>query len=161
MTKSREHIVWPAAIIILLLSSVVMMTGVLFAARSDGGAQVVDDYYNSAVMWDSLQAIKDQSNASGWNVTFRIDSNEQSGMSKGVFVVHDKSDAVVHDILGQAVIRQPHLASNILSERITASETTPGEYTVSFPGEWRGLIDISLDARTGSDPIVFKQRIER
>jgi nitrogen fixation protein FixH len=49
-----------------------MMGGVVLLARSDGGAQVVDDYYQKAVDWDTRRAAQSRSDALGWMASIEV-----------------------------------------------------------------------------------------
>ena len=67
---------WPLFVITLLVSSVVMMGIVVMAARSDGGAQVVDDYYEQAVKWDSLAEARTAASTLGWTTSLTLGRSE-------------------------------------------------------------------------------------
>jgi nitrogen fixation protein FixH len=161
MPKTKEHILWPAAIIILLVSSVLMMIGVLIAARSDGGARVVDNYYNAAVNWDSLQSVQRRSDSLGWDVSFKTTLNSPGDEVRGFFVIRDNAGKRVPGVTGSVILQQPHRTSPALSVELNSEQSSPGEYSISFPGNWRGLIDVVLSASKGLDPILFESRIER
>lgn len=50
------HILYPGMVIGILLMSVIAQMTIVYKATSDGGAQVVPDYYEKASHWDDEQA---------------------------------------------------------------------------------------------------------
>jgi hypothetical protein len=58
---------WPWAIAALMLLILTIALAVLRAATGDGGAAVIEDYYQQAVDWDAGQADLAASRALGWS----------------------------------------------------------------------------------------------
>ena len=107
-STSRKHLLWPAAIVVLLVSSVVMMMGVLYAAKSDGGARVVTDYYSRAVGWDSLKAVQAESDALGWTSRVRFQDADLPGEVSLTLVLLDSEGLPVPVAGGEVVLSRPH-----------------------------------------------------
>lgn len=130
---------WPLFVITLLVSSVVMMGIVVMAARSDGGAQVVDDYYEQAVKWDSLAEARAATSTLGWTTNVTLSRSEAS--IHGSIVLKDSSGAAVTDYAVQVSLRRPQLAAEVANvPALPASE--PGVFEFSAAHDDPGLWDI-------------------
>jgi len=130
---------WPLFVITLLVSSVVMMGIVVMAARSDGGAQVVDDYYEQAVKWDSLAEARTAASTLGWTTSLTLGRSEAT--IDGIIVLKDSSGAAVTDYAVHVSLRRPQLAAEVANvSALPASE--PGMYAFSAPHDDLGLWDI-------------------
>lgn len=142
MNDRFHNIAWPAAIVALLLSSVALMTIVLIAARSDGGAQVVDDYYNRAVAWDSLSAVRTTSAERGWKVDLDITEDGST-----LLVVADSTGAPVEGLAGDVSVRRPQFADALGKYPVRAVQGRPGAYAfdVEATGSGIWIFDIRLE----------------
>ena len=56
MRTIPPQLLYPGIVIGILLMSVTAHVILIVLASSDGGAQVVDDYYDKAINWDAEQA---------------------------------------------------------------------------------------------------------
>jgi hypothetical protein len=66
------HIGWPLAIIALLLMSVGASMSALYFANADGGAQIVDGYYEKAANWDAHMQQEADNEKLGWLVDLEL-----------------------------------------------------------------------------------------
>ncbi|MBT4052293.1 MAG: hypothetical protein HOE73_04300, partial [Bacteroidetes Order II. Incertae sedis bacterium] len=96
-----KGLIWPLIVVALLLSSVGMMMGVVIIAKSDGGAQVVDDYYDRAVAWDSLNSLDQAFIDQGWLTYLILDA------STGRLVVQDSLGIRLSDLSGSVEMTRP------------------------------------------------------
>jgi len=144
MSDRFHNIAWPSVIVLPLLSSVAMMAAVLVAARSDGGAQVVDDYYNRAVAWDSLAALSNASAARGWSVDLDVDADGSASLS-----VTDSVGASVTGLAGTVRVRRPQLAEAVGEHAIQSVADQPGVYVFDVDATGRGIWIFDVQLRQG------------
>jgi len=144
---------------VLLVASIVTMIAVLVASSSDGGVQVVDRYYEKAVAWDSLAAIRRSSNALGWRADVAIDSFENG--RRGRLVMTDADGAPLSGLSGKVTVARPQWAQSIAEHRLLESAVERGVYYFEFPYSEPGLWDLTVDASVGSNRFVNRIRIER
>jgi nitrogen fixation protein FixH len=156
MSRSA-HIIWPAAIIGLLLLSGLTTAAIFWASRSDGGAQIVDDYYRKSVAWDSIAAVRDQSNLLGWTaaVAIRVEENDRFGL----VTVVDSDGLPVEGLTGVAIISRPQTSSAYGSHALEPAGT-PGSYRFDFPYTTRGLWDIDLQTEKSEHQFARMIRVE-
>lgn len=144
MSDRFHNIAWPAVIVLLLLSSVAMMAGVLVAARSDGGAQVVDDYYNRAVAWDSLASVRGASDERGWTVGVEVAEDGSALLS-----VADSTGAPVRGLSGAVIVRRPQFADALGEYAVRAAAERPGAYQFDVDASGTGIWIFDVRLRKG------------
>ena len=133
---------WPLFVVILLVSSVAMMGIVVMAARSDGGAQVIENYYEQAVRWDSLAEARGAAAALGWQADLVL-----SGTVEGLEGTVSLVDSTGKALLGLDVIirlRRPQLAA-IVAEIEARDTTGRGSYAFATDATGTGLWDIEAE----------------
>jgi len=133
---------WPLFVVLLLVSSVAMMGIVVMAARSDGGAQVIDNYYEQAVRWDSLAEARGAAAALGWQADLDFTSSEH-GM-EGTVGVTDSTGAAVEGLRVTVTLRRPQLAT-IIAEVKATDASNSGLYHFSTDASGSGLWDVEAD----------------
>jgi len=145
---------WPLFVIVLLVSSVGMMGLVVMAAKSDGGAQVVDNYYRDAVQWDSLANARNAASQLGWTAILEVSSGNQ-GIT-GVITLADSSNTALTG--QQAIVRltRPQLADVVAESPAQESEVS-GAYSFSSTAAGSGLWDIQV---MFTDPSNTQQRVQ-
>lgn len=156
MSKSA-HILWPAAIIGLLLLSGLTTAAIFWASRSDGGAQIVDDYYQKSVAWDSIAAVRDQSNLLGWTAAVSIRVEEDGRY--GLVTVIDRDGLPVEGLSGVAVVSRPQTSASYGTHAL-APAGTPGFYRFDFPYTTGGLWDIDLQTEKSGHRFARMIRVE-
>ena len=78
VNKGEEfEAIWRNPILHALVTSVLTMMGFLYLANQDGGAQVIDNYYQKAVDWDVQKAEQARSQALGWTARLDVDAGRQ------------------------------------------------------------------------------------
>ena len=157
MSKA-PHIVWPAAINGLLLLSVITTFAILWASQSDGGAQVVNDYYRKSVAWDSVSAARDASERLGWSLNVNMDAAIGSGY--GTFAIADEGGSPVLNLTGSVSVTRPQSAALYGTFDLMAVDRTPGSYRFEFPFSGRGLWDLDFRVRSVDLSYSRKVRVE-
>lgn len=150
------HIAWPAFIVALLLVGVGSAFQALFAARSDGGARVVDDYHASAQEMETRTAALAASAALGWAAEVSLDGCDAEGCTVEV-VVADRAGAPVEGLRGTISARRPHDAAPLAEAAL--AEAAPGVYRQRL-GLAPALWDLALDATRGGDRFLTTVRRE-
>lgn len=148
---------WPAFIVLLLVSSVVMMGLVVMAARSDGGAQVVPEYYQQAVRWDSLATVRDAASTRGWTARLEVDRSG-SGLRGEVTILDSAGVALVFDS-GSITVSRPQFAdpeAELVAVPVDGSPVLAFETPLSDPG----LRDIQVVVHDAKGPVSFRWRRE-
>jgi len=139
---------WPLFVILLLVSSVAMMGLVVMAARSDGGAQVIDDYYEQAVRWDSLAEARGAATELGWQASLDLAASED-GLD-GAITLTDSTGAALSGRKVTVKLRRPQLAT-IVAELAAIESGEDGTYTFSTDATGSGLWDVEADILPLSD----------
>jgi nitrogen fixation protein FixH len=148
---------WPAFVVLLLLSSVVMMGLVVMAARSDGGAQVVSDYYEQAVRWDSLASVRDAASARGW--TAQLDLERSGNEFEGRITVRDSSGTALSFEGARITVSRPQYAEAQSTFDAVPMEGSPVlAFRSSLQGS--GLWDIQALVDDAGGPVLFSWRRE-
>lgn len=151
---------WPLFVIILLVSSVVMMGLVVMAARSDGGAQVVDDYYEKAVQWDSLAQARSAAATLGWRSDLSL-VRSSSGLT-GTITLQDSTGVAVTGYEISVSLRRPQLAAEVASLPAHPGDDD-GTYVFQTSESGQGLWDVQARLTSDSEgdvPLQFEWRRE-
>ena len=122
LKKTIEHwkqsgAIWPVAVVILLLSSVTLMASVIVAARSDGGAQVVENYYDQAVDWDSTASIR--ANTGRRNYVVALSVRRGADSITGALSIQDSLLAHISSLIGRVTVSRPQFASSLFETDIS------------------------------------------
>ena len=158
--KLPPHITWPLFIVGLLSMSVVTVVITVVAARSDGGPQVIDDYYQKAVNWDETAALQAASDALGWQAELVIPLNPPQTTPRLVEVtLRDREGRPVAEAQGTIRAFRPHLAEAVAEHPLTAAPETPGLYRQSLPIHQAGLWDFEIIAT--QDSLRFQTTIRK
>lgn len=152
------HIAWPAFVIALLLLGIGSAFEALFAARSDGGAQIVEDYYDAALDFDETRAARAASDALGWTAAVSVGACE-GGLCPVEVTVRDRDGAPVEGLSGVVRASRPQEATAAARLPLSSSEA-PGVYRQLMPVSADGLWDFALDAQRGDDRFITTVRRE-
>ena len=148
-----SHILYPGMVLSLLGMSVVMGFVLVNAARSDGGAQVMPDYYEHAVHWDSEEAVRRDSRAMNWNVRFSLEDNAQ-----GSIVVRDHANTPIEGLHGQIHLRRPQYADDLAVADLVPDRNNAGTYHFDAPAYASGYWDVVLNAELDGKAIHLSHR---
>ena len=152
------HIAWPLFIVGLLSLSVVTVTITVIAARSDGGPQVIDDYYQKAVNWDEAAALQAASDALGWQAEIVIRPASEASRPVEV-MLRDREGQPVAEVQGTIRAFRPHRAQAVAERPLAAVAETPGLYRQTFPIQQAGLWDFEIVAM--QDSLRFQTTIRK
>ncbi len=142
------HIVWPMVIVTLLLMSIGWSMWIVFAARSDGGAQVVENYYQKALDWDQRKNVILASEKLGWDVTLNFEAAGENSQLIMSFV--DADGQPISNLTGVIKAYRPQTTAVITEMALAEAQDAPGVYRLPFDNAARGLwdfeVDVSLDS---------------
>jgi len=144
---------WPAFVVLLLCSSPVLMFGVIRAARSDGGAQVVDAYYSKAIAWDSIATARDRIRRANWTTRLEFEDD------RGLLVVSDSLGAPVAGLRGRVDVSRPQTSDVLLADTLTV--IADGRYAFELPARASGLWDFRFELLHREDLHLVDVRAER
>ena len=153
------HVAWPLFVVMLLVMSVGTMTGMVLASRSDGGAQIIDDYYQKAVQWDDRAAARRASAGLGWTATLALDASEAAAARTLILTIKDRTGAPVGNLTGTVQAGRPHRAG-VLAEHPFQATETPGTYRLTLPLDGFGLWDFEVEAHRGDERFMTTIRHE-
>lgn len=159
MKRLSPHILWPSIIIALLTTSVVMMMGVVVLARSDGGAQVVENYYQKAANWDQQKNLTIQSRNLGWtpDCVLRPLAPSRSLLACSFF---DASNQPLEGLEITATLFRPQFTEAVATLQL--SEPAAGRYEADLlQHAAAGLWDIEITAQRDTLLYTNRIRIER
>ena len=148
-----KGLIWPLIVVALLLSSVGMMMGVVIIAKSDGGAQVVDDYYDRAVAWDSLNSLDQAFIDQGWLTYLILDA------STGRLVVQDSLGIRLSDLSGSVEMTRPQSAATGITTLFQYQEVD-SSYTFEVGSLSPGLWDFTFNTSYARQVLSFSLRKE-
>ncbi len=160
MKHIPAHIAWPMAVVGLILLGMTSTFGVLIASRSDGGPQVIKQYYQQAVAWDSTAAVRQASLDLGW--TLDVSRSRKDGQTELLVRIVDRDGHPVPGLSGELRLSRPQ--STGVLERLPllpesahgdAGHDTPPPALRAIPtASGRGLWDVEVDVRSGDTRFV-------
>lgn len=142
---------WPAAIVALLLTSVGVSTAVVLAARSDGGAEVVERPYTDGSDLDTLAAARRASHALGWSIAATAVTPDDGEVGKEArtrtvrLAVADPTGRPVRGLRGTVTVSRPQRAAPLATLPLTPDGADAFRVAVPFVGD--GLYDLAVDVR--------------
>ena len=145
MKLAKPFSPWPFAVVGLLVANAALAFFALYMSRSDGGAQVVDDYYRQAVAWDSVAAARNETVESGWRLTVIDPASADTTLRVRVT---DPAGVPVTSLVGTLTIRRPHLTVPLTRSRVF-TDATDGVYVARVHLVEPGLYDIDVDLTDG------------
>lgn len=152
------HVAWPAFIVALLLLSVGTSVGTLVIAGTDGGAQIVDDYYQQGVRWDETAARRAASEALGWTVEVVVQpTGLQEGLRTVDVVVRDRAGQGVDGLQGMLRASRPQHAAAVAALPLQPVPGEAGLYRQQMPVAARGIWDFNVEATR--DTLVFVETV--
>ena len=145
-TIQNPAVAWPLAIVALLLFGISTAVGTLVIAHSDGGAQVVEDYYQKAANWDAHAAEQAASQALGWRVTLTLASTPDAPHTTDL-TIHDAQGQPVTDLAGTLRAFRPNRVGALDETSLSALPDAPGHYRQTLTLTERGLWDFEVIAQ--------------
>jgi len=152
------HIAWPLFVVVLLLSGIGGAFAVLIAAKSDGGVQIVENYYEKAARWDDTAAQRAASDALGWKIEVRIEPFDSSKALQPVeLFISDRTGEPVTDLTGTIRAFRPQRVPAGAEIPLHGDVDRPGVYRQLMPLDGAGYWDFEILARR--DTIRFETRL--
>ncbi len=160
MKHIPAHIAWPMAVVGLILLGMTSTFGVLIASRSDGGPQVIKQYYQQAVAWDSTAAVRQASLDLGW--TLDVSRSRKDGQTELLVRIVDRDGHPVPGLSGELRLSRPQ-STGVLERLPLLPEAAHGDAGHDTPlpalraiptASGRGLWDVEVDVRSGDTRFV-------
>lgn len=155
MMSIPSHIRYPAMIVGLLGMTLVVNAILIIAVNSDGGAQVVDDYYEKSIGWDDYAAKRRESATRRWTLDFDIQRDQP-----GRLAIKSAEQKPVDGLVAQLHLRRPHLADEVAQVALTPIEGQPGVYQFEHPARGAGVWEIIVDGEFEGRPVLLPYRYE-
>lgn len=166
MTSRLRHLLsayrWPVLLGGLLSMSVVANAILVFVATRPDAPPPIADYYQRALQWDADAAVLAASQQLGWSVEFAIPAGGQYAVSarRPVDVaVQDHEGQPVRGLSGRIVAIRPADARLNGDSPLVELPHAPGHYRTLAQLPARGLWELNLDARLGSQRFVHSARV--
>ena len=153
MFKIPDHIFWPGFIIGLLGIAITASFTILYFAQSDGGPQVIPDYYQRSVNYDDYYRARQNSIELGWQVEVQLKGD------LGQLRLFDRDDEPLEGIQGTLTFYRPHLADSVATVELVEVPDKPGLYTFDDAATRSGYWDVALKLERDDD--VFVQTIRK
>lgn len=148
-----SHILYPGMILGLLGFSISICTILVLASRSDGGPQVIPDYYVQSVEWDERESVRQASRALGWTLDVSFDRHDE-----GQVRVTDGQAQPVVGLDGSVRLRRPQLADDVTVAALVPVDGEPGLYRFEHPPAAPGFWDLVLEGEFQDQPVHLTQR---
>lgn len=151
-----EKYFWPGMVVAILGLSVVANIVLVTAAQSDGGAQIIDNYYEKAVNWDQHQADLQRVREMGWTVDILVGPAAERRAVR--FVMHDKNGAPLNGLRPHVVVTSPAKLEPIADVELTPAGL--GIYAAEMAIPHAGVWDFALTAPLGDGDFITTKRVE-
>ena len=156
MIRIPEKYFWPGMIIGILSFSVIANILLVMASRSDGGAQIIDNYYEKAVKWDEHQADLKRVSEMGWDVQILVGPHAEKRAIR--FVMQDKNGTPLSGLTPHVVVTSPAKLEPIADVELVPAG--PGVYATEITIPHNGFFDFELTAPLGDGDFVTRKRVE-
>ncbi len=140
------HIAWPLFVVTLLVMGVSVAVGTLVLANSDGGAQVVEDYYRKALDWDAHAAEVAATAALGWRVDLVVAPGEGDDEPVLEIAFRDPDGRPVTGLSGTVRAFRPQWTAPVAVAPLAEADDAPGVYRLPLPLTRSGLWDFEITA---------------
>lgn len=139
---------WPGFIITLLSIAIGASFTILYFAQSDGGPQVIPDYYEKSVSYDELYDARQASIELGWEVDVRLTG------AQGELMVRDRAGDPVSGAQGTLTFYRPSLADAVDSVELSERAGDPGLYDFEDAAKLRGYWDLKIKLERGEEAFI-------
>ena len=153
MIRIPSRFIWPSLIIFFLIFNVGWSMTLLFAAKSDGGAQIVPDYYQRSVDFEQELEARQRARSRGWE----LDASLQADY--GLLRLRDTDDQAVEGVEGVVAFSRPFLTEPIATVALQADPALPGAYRFDNIADQAGLWDLEFLLRQNDNPTLHPLRL--
>jgi len=143
-SKIPPHIAWPGFIVFLFVLGASVTLSMVWIARSDGGAQVVDNYYEKAVNWDETVSRRNAVERLGWKAFVSVERDADNRRLR--LNVIDRDGLPVSGLAGVVRLHRPEIAGSLAEVILSEDPAIPGSYRCAMPFGRNGLWDIEVEA---------------
>lgn len=153
--EARARWTWVGIILALIGSQLAIAFVAVWYAVGDPALAVVPDYYDKAVRWDELRAIRQRSADLGWQVQIGWTPPDPAGNRQLTVQVLDAhgGPAPARD----ATLQCYHHAHGTNVETIALTERDPGVFTGTAQLAHPGLYRWNFEASFGDKPFVWEE----
>jgi nitrogen fixation protein FixH len=153
------NIRWPLFVVGLLSISISASVYTLLASQSDGGAAVVENYYERGKQWDQESAMRRV--GASLSVDVQVSpAPENEALHAVVLTVRDSSGAPVTGLQGSLRALRPDRSGVQASVPLAPRSGAPGVYRQVIPLDARGLWDLEMKATYGGEALLRSIRVE-
>ena len=133
----RSEYMWPALVVGLLLFNITASMTILYFAKSDGGPEIIPDYYEQSVNFNDQMLATEASAKTGWSVEVSL------GDEFGELIVVDADGQPLVDLEGTITFYRPERAQAQGMAKLSAS--SPGHYRFQNIAHKSGLWDLAVE----------------
>lgn len=145
----------------ILLFGIGSAFAALWASRSDGGAQILDDYYRQAVNWDEAVQQRAAAERNGWHVEVAVAAHGiQPALRQVTVALKDRQGKPLEGVTGTIRASRPQLAHAVAEIPLVPAPDQPGVFVQQMPVSAPGLWDFDVIARRDTIDFVTHSRIE-
>ena len=149
----KSDMMWPALIVGMLLFNITASMTILYFATSDGGPEIIPDYYAQSVEFNQEMKARQASIDSGWAVTVEIDERQ------GTLRAYDAQDQPLTGLDGTVAFYRPQLAESLGTVDLEPLAGEPGHYRFDNIASQSGLWDLSLTLE--SPELIYVDRVRK
>lgn len=153
MISIPSRYIWPSLIVFFLVFNIGWSMTLLFAAQSDGGAQIVPDYYQKSVDFDQEIEARQRARARGWNLDAALQADH------GLLRLQDGQEAPVEGVEGVVSFNRPFLTEPLATVALQADPEVPGAYRFDNLANQAGLWDLEFHLTQNDTPTVHPVRL--
>jgi nitrogen fixation protein FixH len=145
----RKGWIWPLMIVAALSFTVGANVVMLSAASGDANGSVVEpEYYRKAVEWDRTMARRAESERLGWRAAVAMGERADTARTVRV-VLTDSAGAAVRG--ADVTVTMIHNLDAATPVRGALAAAEDGAYAGALPALRRGLWEVRVDARRGTE----------
>ena len=153
---------WPVFIVGFLLMSITANAILVYVATRPDVPRPIKDYYKRSLSWDADRAELAASRQLGWSVKIKVPEGQQFALSARRpvdVVVRDRQGKPVTGLQGRLFAMRPADTTLNGFSPLTELPHAPGSYRTLARLAAPGLWELSIDARQGQTPFVYKTRV--
>jgi nitrogen fixation protein FixH len=153
---------WPIMIVGFLTLSITANGILVYVATRPDVPRPIVDYYQKSLSWDADKAQLAASQQLGWDVKIQVPEGKQFAVSERRPVdvtVHDRDGKPVTGLTGRLFAMRPADGNLNGFSPLTELPHDPGSYRTLARLTATGVWEMSIDARQGETPFVYKTRV--